>query len=45
MRKKRKSERKIRKKKGKLTTTLDDFLPSSSSIPCCVKDQKVRYPG
>ncbi|KAF3610651.1 hypothetical protein DY000_02047944 [Brassica cretica] len=26
---------------GKLATNLDDFLPSSSSVPCSVEDQKV----
>ncbi|KAG5385907.1 hypothetical protein IGI04_007387 [Brassica rapa subsp. trilocularis] len=26
---------------GKLATTLDDFVPSSSSVPCCVEDQKI----
>uniref|UniRef100_M4FBV5 Uncharacterized protein n=1 Tax=Brassica campestris TaxID=3711 RepID=M4FBV5_BRACM len=26
---------------GKLATTLDDFVPSSSSVSCCVEGQKV----
>ncbi|CDY47865.1 BnaA03g60720D [Brassica napus] len=26
---------------GKLATTLDDFVPSSSSVPCWVEDHKV----
>ncbi|CAG7885613.1 unnamed protein product [Brassica rapa] len=26
---------------GKLATTLDDFVPSSSSVSFCVEDQKV----